>query len=321
MTLLLVGETGAGALLQSLAPGLRLGGEVVVMDTAGPGRGGRAGLAARVRRRRDLGSAGARVVEAVHQLKPDVVLLVKGRGLDADAIAAAQRAGAAVACYYPDNPWWSRQQEPRVFDRLRACDLAITFSVRQAARLQEGGTRAAVLPFGYDPRWYPLADPAAAREDVVFLGTWSRRRQRYLAALTSLPVRLVVRGTGWERQREVPAGPPVYEQRAGALLARARVGVNLLHPQGAGGHNMRTREITASGALQLTDPGTDGSPLRDGESCRWFTDPDDLRRQVLEAIGDPAGAVEVAAAGQAVTREDTYVQRGVELRLLLEGHL
>lgn len=308
-------------MLQSLLPGLRDGGEVIVVDTVGPGKTTATGLIGRMSRKADRRSAGARIVEAVHQLRPDVVLLIKGRGVGAEAVAAARAAGAAVACYYPDNPWWTGQQEPDVLHRLQACDLAVTFSERQAERLRSNGTRTAVLPFGYDPRWYPSREASPERRAIVFLGTWSRRRQRYLAALADLPVQLVVRGTGWDRQREVAAQPPVYEDAAGQLLSEALTGINLLHPQNAGAHNMRTREITACGALQLTDQGTDGTPLRDGESCRWFADPEDLRRKVLEAFADPGHAATLAGRGQELTAADTYHQRGVELRRLIEDSL
>lgn len=321
MKVVLAGETGSGAMLQSLAPGLREGAEVVVVDTTGPNIKGARGFVGRVRRKVDQRRAGVRLVEAVSQLRPDVVLLVKGRGIDHTSIAAAQEAGAQVACYYPDNPRWTRQQEPGVLDRLKACDLVITFSERQAEGLRQVGARTAVVPFGYDPRWYPVTKPSAERNEVVFLGTWSRRRQRYLAALTDLPIRLVVRGTGWDCQQEVVAGPPVYEDAAGELLSRALVGINLLHPQNAGAHNMRTREITACGALQLTDIGTDGTPLRDGASCGWFDGPKDLRRKIIDAFESPAEAARVAEVGQDLTVADTYHRRGVQIGYMLEDRM
>ena len=76
---------------------------------------------------------------------------------------------------------------------------------------------------------------------------------------------------------------------------------------------MRTREITASGALELTDPGTDGTPLRDGEGARWFRSPAELRTLVEQALADPGPAVETAREGQARTAGDTYDARAVRL--------
>ncbi len=319
MTMLLAGETVSGALLQSLAPGLRSRTEVDIVDTWGPGVRDAVGARGRVLRQRDKRNAGKRIVEAVAQLSPSAVLIIKGRGVDAASIDAIRAMGVPVACYYPDNPWWTREQEPEAFERLLACDLAVTFSQWQASKLSKLGANTAVLPFGYDPRWFPLQDPSSERDGIVFLGTWSHRRQRFLAELVDLPFPLVVHGTGWDSQDEVPSGAPITESGAGDLLGKAVVGVNLLHPQCAESHNMRTREITASGALQLSDPGADGSPLVDGESFRVFRSPQHLRELVIEAFEDRESARVIAAEGQRLTAEETYFARGSELFDLMQG--
>lgn len=321
MTMLLVGETVAGALLQSLRPGLESRTPIDVVDIWGPGVREAAGTRGRVKRQLDKRVAGQRLVEAAHQLRPTSVLIIKGRGIDAGSVQSVQSLGIPVVCYYPDNPWWSRGQEPEAFERLLACDLAVTFSQWQADGLAKLGARTAVLPFGYDPRWFPQRDPDSERDSVVFLGTWSYRRQRYLAALVDTGLPLVVRGTGWEKQTQVPSAPPITESAAGDLLGKAVVGVNLLHPQCSDSHNMRTREITASGALQLSDPGSDGSPLVDGESFRTFREPAELREQVLEAFEDRVTAQKIAKAGQDLTASETYELRGSELFDLVSGQL
>ena len=88
MTMLLAGETVSGALLQSLAPGLRSRTEVDVVDTWGPGVRDAVGARGRVLRQRDKRNAGKRIVEAVAQLSPSAVLIIKGRGVDAASIDA-----------------------------------------------------------------------------------------------------------------------------------------------------------------------------------------------------------------------------------------
>ncbi|MDQ6946118.1 MAG: glycosyltransferase [Actinomycetota bacterium] len=174
-----------------------------------------------------------------------------------------------------------------------------------------------VLPFGYDERWFPLTLPTGPkRQGVAFLGTWSPRRERYLSALQGLP--LIVRGTGWERSK-MTSGPPLTEGDAGAILRRSCIGVNLLHPQNVGSHNMRTREIAASGALELTDPGTDGTQLRPGESCVWFKTPEELRDRAIWFLDRPADAQRIAARAQDLIAPDTYVHRGEAIgRLIAE---
>lgn len=314
MKLLLAGETGPGSLLSSMRPALELATTLTVHDPSGFGAGliDRRGPVARVRRAANLRRVPARLAAEVTRSSPDVLLVVKGRGLSAADVCALRRRGTTVVVLYPDNPFWRALDAPDAVERLCAADLAIVWSERIAHRLRARGATVAVVPFGYDHRWFPVTDPAAARHGVAFLGTWSPRRARFLAALEGIPT--VVRGSGWGSA----AGPATFEARAGALLARAAVGVNLLHPQCAGAHNMRTREIAASGATQVTDAGVDGTPLRDGEDCRWFSSPLDLRRQVEWCLARREESVGLAARAQTRVVADTYDSRAAQVLAAIE---
>ena len=106
--LLLVGEDAPGSLLSAVLPGLRQSIPTTVLNprseaTKHINRGGIGGV---VRRR--LGGRGAfdRVLGAAEQLEPDVILLIKGRGVTAEQIRMLRRAGHRVACWYPDNVRW-----------------------------------------------------------------------------------------------------------------------------------------------------------------------------------------------------------------------
>ena len=314
MRLLLFGELGPGTLARSLELGLAAEATVVATNPY-RSQSGRSELprtaAARLGRRLNHRSrvmqAGRALVETAEQLRPDAALVVKGRGVDAGSITHVRRLGVPVAVYYPDNPAWAFSDTQGVKERLVASTLAIVWSERLAAQLAAGGANARVLPFGYDTRWWGPASPGGDRHGIVFLGQWSPRRERYLAALAGLP--LTVRGGGWDHTG-VPAGPPVFGPSAGALLAGAEIGVNVLHLANAGAHNMRTREIPATGALQLTNPGTDGTPLRDRTSCAWFESPAELRTLAENYLSHRDEAAAIAGEGQQLTRDDTYVERG-----------
>lgn len=314
--ILLVGEDAPGALLWSLKPGFEAAAPTTTMN---PLEGaadliGQQSIGAAIRRRLASRHGDARLVEAVEQLRPDVVMLIKGRGISADGITRVQRLGTKVACYYPDNPRW-RGGDPNALARLVACDVAVLWSTRQATLLAQDAKRVEVVPFGFDPNWFPIAEPGGDRHGVAFLGTWSPRRERFMAALEGLP--LTIAGTGWSANSNIGGADPIVEGDAGQVLRDAAVGVNLLHPQCAEAHNMRTREIAACGALQVTDRGLDGTPLRDGESCLWFTTPRQLREQVELALADAVAASEMALKAQALIANDTYASRGKHLAALI----
>jgi spore maturation protein CgeB len=312
--LLLIGEDRSGALARSLRSGLQTTFEVIMTDPAAQmsANADGHGVLSRVKRRLSLRYVPSRVLEAVQQLSPNIVLFIKGRSISSDVVANIQAGGVKVACYYPDNPWWS-MGDKGALDRLVACNLGILWSERLTEKLRESGqTRVATVPFGYDPEWFPVCNAETERNGIAFLGTWSPRRERYLAALEGLPV--TIAGHGWVQNSKLKnVSPPIYEQQAGDILAHAQIGINLLHPQCAGAHNMRTREITASGALEVTDPGEDGTPLSDGSSCRWFSSPDELRSVVEDALSNTDKSVQIAAAGQLLTKDDTYSNRGHQI--------
>lgn len=314
MRLLLFGELGTGALARSFEPGLAAEATVLATDpylfqSGRPARASSAamGMVDRLGARIRVSRAGAVLLETVEQLEPDAVLIVKGRGIDAGSITSVRRLGIPVALYYPDNPAWAFSDTRGALDRLVACTLTVVWSERLAAQLKQIGARARALPFGYDHRWWGLTPCGGDRYGIVFLGQWSERRERHLAALAGLP--LTVRGDGWGHTR-VPAGPPVFGPQAGALLAGAAIGVNILHFANAGAHNMRTREIAATGALQLTSPGTDGTPLRPPGSCAWFESPEELRVLAMNYLSHPDESAAIASAAQELVRDDTYFERG-----------
>lgn len=312
MKVLLVGEDRSGALLRSFDAGLRPLTDLTVVD---PARGvtmlaDRTSPVSRLRRRRRSLRIGACFLEAVEQLRPDVTLVVKGRSIDPGTISRA-RSFTRVAIYYPDNPYWGGADTPHARERLAAADLAIVWSARLRDLLRPSCRRVEMLPFGYDDAWFPPTAPDRPRAGIAFVGTWSLRRERYLRALDGLPLTVV--GLGWQRAQDLRTTPPVYGTGAGEILRNAAIGVNVFHPHNSGAHNMRTREIAASGAVQLTDPGEDGTPLRDGDGCRWFRSPAHLRELAEHYLTHPDESRAIAERAQELAAGDTYRRRAAEL--------
>lgn len=317
MKLLLVGEDRSGALVQSLGPGLRSLTDLTIVDPARTVTKlvDRTTPISRLQRRRRSRRVGACFLEAVEQIRPDVTLVVKGRGIGPDTISRA-RGFTRVVIYYPDNPYWGVADTADALERLAAADMAIVWSERLRDLLRPSCSSVEMLPFGYDDGWFPLTPPSRPRAGVAFVGTWSLRRERYLSALDGLP--LTVIGSGWQRAEVLRATPPVYGAGAGEVLQNAAIGVNILHPHNSGAHNMRTREIAACGALQLTDPGTDGTPLRDGDGCRWFQSPAHLRELAERYLARPDDAKAIAERAQELVGLDTYRRRSAELMELFD---
>jgi hypothetical protein len=305
-----VGEDREGALTQSLEFGFREKCEVSVLDPASTVTRlvDHTSPIVRARRRMAARHTAPCFLEAVEQLCPDVTFVLKGSGIDATTIERA-RSSTRVAIYYPDNPFWRMSDTHEAQKRLAAADLAVVWSTRIRNLLRPTCRRVEMVPFGYDERWFPLTDPGTSRAGVAFVGTWHPRRERYLRALDGLPLTII--GSGWSTTG-LASAPPAYGTDAGSLLQRSAIGVNIFHPHNAGAHNMRTREIAACGALQLTDPGEDGTPLRDGDGCRWFRSPAHLRDLVEQYLAHPDAARKIAGSAQGLVSEENYRSRANE---------
>jgi spore maturation protein CgeB len=307
MNILLFGESTNGTLLNSIAAAIPAEHTIALVDPythTVPGQ--TPGIITRARRSLDRRNTGARLVEAIADHSPDVAVIIKGRSLDAESIEIARRSTYTVL-YLPDNPFWAGPEQARLIEAMRAVDLVVLFSQRQAQLVEEHwpDVCTAVVPFGYDARWFPVTPVDHERDlDLVFVGVWSPRRERFLGELVDLDLHVI--GQGWQGRLDGKGSDAVFGSSAGALLGRAKVSVNVLHPQCAGAHNMRTREITASGAAQLTEPGTDGTPLRHGDGALWFSTPAELRELAGDLVADDSLRTSIAAEGQALTEGQDY---------------
>ena len=111
MRLLLFGELGLGTLARSFESGLATEATVArqrslllaVRPVAAP-RSAAARLGRRLHHRARVAQAGPALVETVEQLRPDAVLVVKGRGIDADSIARVRQLRRARRALLPRQP-------------------------------------------------------------------------------------------------------------------------------------------------------------------------------------------------------------------------
>jgi hypothetical protein len=175
-------------------------------------------------------------------------------------------------------------------------------------------------------------DPDAAapgRAGATFVGGLSpafHQRRLELVERACREAGLEVWGYGAELLPEGSAIRPLHRGEAWGLgmyevLARSKIVVNV-HGEVAEGYaaNMRLFEATGSGALLLTDGGSNLAELFEpGEEVVTYTDGDDLIAKLDRYLADDAERARVAAAGQARTlRDHTYRQRIGELAPLLE---
>jgi len=105
-------------------------------------------------------------------------------------------------------------------------------------------------------------------------------------------------------------GPAAYGPDLARALARGAISLNVMRPQNARSHNMRSYESPACGAFTLSQRTPELTELFvEGEEIACFEGVEELREAVARWLGDPARRSEVASAGFARVRDDTYARR------------
>ena len=251
----------------------------------------------------------------------DLVLVLKGHRLSAGTVdRIRESAGAPVVNFYPDDPFSDTRSNRLAYgpNVLAAYDACFTF----ARHLIPDYERAAAqtvhdLPFARDPGLHaPPSEPAPPAFDVVFVGNLDDERVAHLDALAN-DYRVAVfgertavtvpRGSALAR---ATFGPAAYGNDLARALACGAISLNVMRPQNARSHNMRSYESPACGAFTLSQRTPELNELfAEGEEIACFGDVDELRAAVAQWLADPRGRASVAAAGFARVRDDTYARR------------
>ncbi|MGB9183728.1 MAG: glycosyltransferase [Solirubrobacteraceae bacterium] len=265
-----------------------------------------------------LGLAGGNLVERVAQQRPDLVVVVKGRFVSAQTVRRLRRAtGAVLVNWCPDDPLYPAFREAGWLQSLREFDVVAIWSQALCGRLRAEGIRCLAVPFGYDPIWYADDPPEPRRWDVVFVGQWSPEREAHIRALQDLAVG--VTGSGWEAaaRRSHLAATVIpgrfFGREAASLYRSAAVGLNILHPQNAGTHNMRTWELPATATPMVATDSREHRTIFVNGGALLANGPTAMRAAVAEILTGPVNPRELGLAGRAAVAGGTYAERTATL--------
>jgi spore maturation protein CgeB len=263
-------------------------------------------------------------VRVARELRPDLVLVVKGAYLAPETLDAVKRmSGAVLANYATDDPFNPRASTAELVATIPLYDLyvctkkAIMDDVSRA-----GAGSVSYLPFAYKPAVHFPEAPASLPErerfeaDVAFIGGADDDRARYLETLIDrLPdVRLALWGGFWRRHRRLgPYWRGIARGREYRLaISGAAVVVNLVRRANRDGHVMRTFEIPACGGCVLTERTAEHEHLfsQDVET-RFFGAPEELVHHVERLLACPSNRLSLAerARDWAVSGRHTYADR------------
>jgi len=258
----------------------------------------------------------SRLDRELEVVAPDVVLVVRGEALSAQAVTSLRRDHPGTwVNWVPDDV----HGLAIVQHALPAYDMVFASGTDVVEQLTPQLPRPAqYLPLAADPSIYkPMRSRDQYRANVVFAGTATPRRERLLGEL--LEFGLAVWGPGWRRTslRDYCRGEQLDTENFVRAYAGASVAVNIHRSADAEpavaerGVNQRTFEIAAIGVPQVVDYRGDLEGLfEDRSELLVYRSVEELRSLVEAVLQDSSAGEAIAAAGrQRVLREHTYMHR------------
>ena len=256
---------------------------------------------------------------------PDLVLSIKGEAVKPKTIEwIREELGAKTALWYPDDP--------RFFNSLvkyiaPSYDHVFTASEKAIDMYKDiGCEKVHFLPFACEPtvhRKLNLSDGISKTNnlDVVFVGTYTRRRARLIKALEKAGIKVKVYGPYWRyfmRSNNVRDG--IYGPEMVKVFNSAKIVLNI-HVEDDLPYkvNMRTFEATGCGSFLLTDYAYGIEKLfKVGEELVSYNDADELVELVKYYLEDKEERMTISEKAQKKTYyRHTYGQRIVHLLSLV----
>jgi spore maturation protein CgeB len=260
----------------------------------------------------------ARAAQAVREVDPDVVLVVKGDTFDAELWGLLERRRHALWLYD------ELRRTDHTAASLAAAGPVASYSPDDVATLTAQGLRSVHVPLAHDP---DIAFTPVPSDEVVFVGARYPGRESLLTDLAAAQVPVRAYGRDWSahpvdrlrtwrlRQPAVPHGRDLPRADAYGVMAGARATLNVHGDQD--GFTMRTFEACGVGAVQLVDRADVSRHYEPGVELAVFGSPEEAAELAHRAATDRAWADGLRVAGRARTlAEHTFVHRARDLEAL-----
>lgn len=251
-----------------------------------------------------------RFLNAVAEFGPDVVFVMQFNGFDSTTLCKLRESMVTVS--------W--MLEPKTTEQVRE-DIKgydLYYSMHKG---HENAGATYLAAFAYDPITF---QPGAKSKDVplLFVGSWSHRRQRWLESISELSSRLIIIGRHWRKQ--LGAGHPLFHsvvaegvdieslkfwyQRAQVVINIHRLEVDSSNGEGG---NLRLADVPACKTVLLTEYSVDLESFFDmKDEIVVFKTQKELKEQCVRLEGDSALRKDIEESGlRAVKRIGTYKDR------------
>jgi len=271
-----------------------------------------------------------RLLRTVHEIRPDLILVLWGRSLTPELLGSLKaHARCPLVTWWCDDPF-----RHSVEGLLPYYDIFFVFDRSYMARLlRAGAADVRFLPCAcdetvYRPKTLSRAEQARYRCDIALVAWCYPRRVEVVNALADFDLKIW--GRGWRSaqarkslngtgRRLIQGERFISDEESATIYNIAKIGLNIHSDQThEAGLNTRAFEELATGTFELMDavPGME-ELLVPGEEVAVFHSPGEARELAEYYLRNPARRTHIAARGRARTlSEHTYVHR---MRTLLSA--
>lgn len=199
-------------------------------------------------------------LDTVKKNQYDFVIIIQGRYLFSSTISVIKSYTNLVVNWNPDdffNPLNSSRYLLQSFDKYD-CIFTSRGHLREEY-LKKGAKKVEVINWYYRPDMLLSENELLHKEytrDIVFMGSWSKRRENLLKALDDFDVK--VWGGGWQKSSQAfrkkhECNPPVYMEAMMKVIISSKINLNILTKENRDTTNIRNFEIPACSGFQLSE--------------------------------------------------------------------
>lgn len=252
----------------------------------------------------------------IDTFRPDVLLVYKGVFVLPDTLRYAKKNGCRTVLFYPDVS--TTAHGPHIPASIPLYDIVFTTKTFGIRDMQEryGVKKAVFIPHGFDPDVHRPFTAIGDNERAIFecnasfIGTWSPKKEQYLAHLVqTVPgIKLKVWGDQWNKitaqvLRPSIQGKPVVGDLYALAIQCSTINLGILSEQVTGSSSgdlitSRTFHIPGASGFMLHERNEESVLYyREEEEAAFFDGPEEMAKQVQRYLADKASRERIRIAG------------------------
>ncbi len=229
------------------------------------------------------------LINAIRDRSFDILLIMKGIHLLPDTITEAKRYVSYVVNWNPDDFFNPLNNSKYLLGAFNKYDCIFTSRSHLVEEYRfKGAKRVEMLHWYFLPKMqYPVSISEEAKKqfgsDLVFIGTWSKRREEFLGALSNLNLRIW--GSHWHRASKVfrntiDCRQPIFGEEMCKAICSSKININILTVENRDTTNVRNFEIPACSGFQLCERSPAIMQLfEEGKEIAFYSTPEELVSQ------------------------------------------